>query len=191
MPRKKKTDRESIGKRLRFEVFKRDGFVCRYCGANPMTAVLQVDHVVPVSKGGTNDPVNLVTSCFSCNSGKSNIEMGESRLPVSFNAEAIREHAEQTREYLAAQKAMVKARASVADEVSSYWEEKTGFCMTPANLATARRFCQHIPLTEIIEAIDITIGKMPLNSGYQAFNAFRYFCGICWKRMPPKEKGSA
>lgn len=48
-------------------VFVRDGFKCVYCGA---TSALTIDHVVPVSCGGRNDPSNLVTACRPCNSSK-------------------------------------------------------------------------------------------------------------------------
>jgi len=55
---------------LRFEIFARDGFVCQYCGHRPPDVVLEVDHVHPVSKGGTDDSINLITACFGCNRGK-------------------------------------------------------------------------------------------------------------------------
>lgn len=64
------TRRKAIGKKDRFEVFKRDGFKCQYCGQSAPDVVLQVDHIRPVAGGGTNDILNLVTSCFDCNSGK-------------------------------------------------------------------------------------------------------------------------
>jgi hypothetical protein len=65
-PRKRK----STGKRLRFEIFKRDSFTCQYCGVQPPDAVLVVDHITPVSAGGDNDPLNLITACETCNQGK-------------------------------------------------------------------------------------------------------------------------
>jgi 5-methylcytosine-specific restriction endonuclease McrA len=65
----------SLSKKLRFEVFKRDGFKCQYCGNHPPIVVLEVDHINPVSKGGTNEIDNLVTSCFDCNRGKGNREL--------------------------------------------------------------------------------------------------------------------
>ena len=37
--------------------------------------VLEVDHIKPVSKGGDNNIINLITSCSSCNNGKSNIPL--------------------------------------------------------------------------------------------------------------------
>lgn len=71
--------RKSTGKRLRFEVFKRDGFACQYCGAQPPDVLLVVDHVVPVAKDGDNSPDNLITACEPCNQGKSDRPLGEKR----------------------------------------------------------------------------------------------------------------
>ena len=44
--------RKSITKSVRFEVFKRDGFKCQYCGASAPDVILEVDHIVPVAEGG-------------------------------------------------------------------------------------------------------------------------------------------
>lgn len=41
---------------------------CHWCGDLASTA----DHVIPVSKGGTNDQANLVPACPACNSGRGN-----------------------------------------------------------------------------------------------------------------------
>lgn len=62
--------RRALGNGLRYRIFLRDGFACRYCGARPDQSVLVVDHVHPVSAGGSNDPSNLVTACQDCNAGK-------------------------------------------------------------------------------------------------------------------------
>lgn len=67
----------AVGKSRRFQVFDRDKFRCRYCGRTPDDEItLEVDHVIPVSKGGSDEIENLVTSCFDCNRGKSNQEIG-------------------------------------------------------------------------------------------------------------------
>lgn len=56
---------------VRFGVFKRDGYLCQICGSSRADGVrLEVDHKVPVAKGGTNDLTNLWTLCFPCNRGK-------------------------------------------------------------------------------------------------------------------------
>ena len=69
--------RKSLSKKVRFEVFKRDNFTCQYCGSKAPQVVLEVDHIEPVSKGGTNDILNLVTSCFDCNRGKSDRKLSD------------------------------------------------------------------------------------------------------------------
>ena len=66
------TKRKNLSKSVRFEVFKRDSFKCQYCGKSAPDVVLEVDHIIPVSKGGDNDISNLITACFDCNRGKRN-----------------------------------------------------------------------------------------------------------------------
>lgn len=56
-----KTPRRTLSKRERFEVLKRDGFICRYCGRSAPTVVLHVDHVEPLSKGGSDHRDNMVS----------------------------------------------------------------------------------------------------------------------------------
>lgn len=61
---------------LRFKVFTRDKFTCRYCGRSPLEDIevkLHCDHIVPSSKGGTDELENLVTSCKECNLGKMDV----------------------------------------------------------------------------------------------------------------------
>lgn len=62
----------SISKAVRFNVLRRDGFRCVYCGNKASDqSPLQIDHVKPRSKGGSNEPENLVAACRACNIGKS------------------------------------------------------------------------------------------------------------------------
>ena len=75
-----KVERESISKKLRFEVFKRDGFTCQYCGGKAPDVLLHVDHVKPVVNGGQCDILNLVTSCAACNLGKGPRELSDSSV---------------------------------------------------------------------------------------------------------------
>lgn len=59
----------------RNEVFARDNFECVECGAG---ANLTIDHIKPVTKGGTDDIENLQTLCNRCNSRKGNRERQKS-----------------------------------------------------------------------------------------------------------------
>lgn len=49
-------------------VFARDSYTCHYCGK--VGGKLECDHVIPFSKGGSNDMANLVTACQRCNRSK-------------------------------------------------------------------------------------------------------------------------
>lgn len=66
-----------VGWRLRFLTLRRDGFCCRACGASPAIdrkVKLNVDHVIPWSRGGKTQLENLQTLCRTCNGGKSNLD---------------------------------------------------------------------------------------------------------------------
>jgi 5-methylcytosine-specific restriction endonuclease McrA len=69
-PPKASKVRSGVPARVRWLVFSRDSFACKYCGRRPPEVVLQVDHVVSVKAGGGDEPDNLVTSCADCNLGK-------------------------------------------------------------------------------------------------------------------------
>jgi len=58
--------------KLRFEIFKRDNYKCRICGASAKDegVKLEVDHKIPKARGGTDAKSNLWTLCFKCNRGK-------------------------------------------------------------------------------------------------------------------------
>ncbi len=58
---------------LRWQVFQRDGWKCVACGRSSQDEViLQVDHILPRSRGGPDSLDNLQTLCTVCNQGKSN-----------------------------------------------------------------------------------------------------------------------
>lgn len=74
--RKKRRDPRNIRKGVRFDVMKRDGYRCQLCGASAKDGVrLEIDHKVPVAKGGTADPSNLWVLCRPCNAGKSDKDL--------------------------------------------------------------------------------------------------------------------
>ena len=56
---------------LRRKLFERDSWRCFYCGDSVSAEMATLDHKIPRSKRGTNEPDNLVTCCFICNSIKS------------------------------------------------------------------------------------------------------------------------
>jgi 5-methylcytosine-specific restriction endonuclease McrA len=68
--------RNSIALRIRREVWERDNGQCHYCGSalpvpgNRKTTITQIDHIVSVAKGGSDDLSNLILACKVCNRHK-------------------------------------------------------------------------------------------------------------------------
>lgn len=66
-------ERRKVTNKIRFEIFDRDDYRCVICGADAAldsSVNLDVDHIIPVSKGGKSTPENLRTLCSRCNNGK-------------------------------------------------------------------------------------------------------------------------
>lgn len=60
---------------LRHEILERDNYTCVFCGNsvyNEPNLLLEIDHIIPVSKGGLTIRNNLQTLCWKCNRSKSN-----------------------------------------------------------------------------------------------------------------------
>lgn len=57
--------------KVRLVVLRRDNWTCVYCNKHLINSDATIDHIVPLSKGGSkHDPSNLVAACRSCNSSK-------------------------------------------------------------------------------------------------------------------------
>jgi hypothetical protein len=70
--RRQKT-RSYLKPSLRFKILHRDKYRCQTCGATAAGgADLHIDHILPVSKGGTNHESNLRVLCSECNIGRGN-----------------------------------------------------------------------------------------------------------------------
>lgn len=73
--RNKMNRKYTQGMTLREYILYRDNYTCKKCGASKTiepNLLLEVDHIVPVSKGGESIPWNLQTLCWKCNRSKSN-----------------------------------------------------------------------------------------------------------------------
>lgn len=69
---KPKRQRKLIPSSQRFRILNRDGNKCCLCGRGPADGIkLEIDHIIPVAKGGSNDDDNLCVMCSECNAGKS------------------------------------------------------------------------------------------------------------------------
>jgi hypothetical protein len=118
----------AVSVRVRFEVFKRDGFQCRYCGKKSPEVVLEVDHIVPVCEGGGDEEMNLATACWDCNRGKSGVPLADIMTGSDPHDKAvlILERERQLREYNAVMAAVVVRVESDFQIVINHVCELTG-----------------------------------------------------------------
>lgn len=64
------------------ELFLRDAFTCMYCGGEYPAHLLTRDHLLPLSRGGTDRWANVVTACRTCNHAKGARTPDEADMPI-------------------------------------------------------------------------------------------------------------
>jgi len=180
----------TISKTLRFEVFKRDGFQCQYCGKQPPEIVLEVDHIIPRKRKGKNDIDNLITSCFDCNRGKGARDLKIAPPGTENKLRILKEKEEQLKEYnkfLEKIERRIQKDINEIDEIYNSYFKKWWFSETFRN-NTLKRFLKFLPKQIVADAIHLACYNMLKKGGYHPENsAIRYFCGICWNRIRDKK----
>ena len=63
-------ERSKVTNKLRFYIYKRDGYRCKCCGRSGTKTDLEIDHIIPIAKGGKSKIDNLQTLCRKCNKMK-------------------------------------------------------------------------------------------------------------------------
>jgi 5-methylcytosine-specific restriction endonuclease McrA len=64
----------------RRNLYRRDNFTCQYCGSQPGTELLSIDHVVPRCRGGRSTWENCVLACLDCNKRKASRTLDEAGI---------------------------------------------------------------------------------------------------------------
>ena len=64
----------------RRNIFKRDHYACQYCGSQPGSEELTIDHVVPRAQGGVSSWENCVLACMACNKRKADRTPEQARM---------------------------------------------------------------------------------------------------------------
>lgn len=178
--------RVAISKRLRFEVFKRDGFQCQYCGATPPNVLLHCDHVCPVSEGGETTIDNLVTACQPCNLGKSNIPLSNVPQSMADRAAEVLEREAQIAGYQAILKdRRLRIEADAQEVLELFCKLYFREGIPRANFMSIKMFIEKIGLDECLWAVERA--NQQYSSGYA--RSFRYFCGICWNKVRDQSEG--
>lgn len=175
--------RKAISKKTRFEVFKRDGFKCQYCGAHPPQVLLHVDHILAVANGGSNHMDNLVTACQPCNLGKGARELAQ--VPQSL-ADKAKEVQEREQQLLGFQEILEQRRQRVDDECWRVMRTLYGESCNSVprdEFMSVRRFVDRLGVHEVVEAAEISLAAR-----VSQWKRFRYFCAVCWNKIRKLEQ---
>lgn len=175
-----------ISKRLRFEILRRDGHRCRYCGATADEAPLTVDHVIPRALGGIDDGTNLVTACADCNNGKASVS------PDNPVVDEVREQAERFRQALRIvaerDRQQREAQFEKLDLMVSDWAQEWFLAVrecdrkwklpNDASASLIRFYESGLDEVDLHWALGETFAR-----AFDSADGWRYFCAICWNTI--------
>lgn len=185
--------RIGISTRTRFEIFKRDKFTCLYCGKKPPAVILHVDHIVPVAEGGKNGRENLATACEECNQGKSSVPLSVVSDSIKDTLKRERELMNQMAEYNSWLREIQAAKEAdfriVSDALMIAIGENPEEQIVAGQWArTVRSLLKRLPAAEIVDAVQIADDRFSFKR--QDYKTFKYFCGVCWRKVERAESGN-
>lgn len=177
----------AISKRLRFEILRRDNHACRYCGRFAPEVKLTIDHVVPESLGGSDEPSNLVAACSDCNGGKSSVP------PDAGTVEDVASDAMRWARALEQAADMHRSARELSESANNdfVWEvinEQPGSrVFTTVDKSYAETILRFRDLGLNIEDINHAIDQVPTHRLF-GISRWKYFCGICWNVIRERQE---
>ena len=184
--------RQSLSKTVRFEVFKRDKFTCQYCGRSAPDIILEVDHIQPVSKGGKNEIMNLVTSCRDCNRGKSNKELSDtSAVKVQRQQlEAMQDRREQLEMMRQWRDELQTEEDIQIDMIDSTFMNSTKWGISDHGRIGIRKLIRRFGFQDVCTAVDIAITKYYDGTERGWNEAYNKIGGVCYNRRKASESNA-
>lgn len=183
--------RLAVSKKTRFEVFKRDSFICQYCGKAAPSVILQVDHIHPVSGGGSNDILNLITACTDCNSGKSDRLLGDDAAVVKQinQTRLLSEKREQAKMLAAWRQSVVDLGDSELAMFEEFIVKNYAVCLSDFGRSKFKKEIKKWGLSEILEATEKSADRYLENSDSDEQQAkfLDYIPRICYWQKRERE----
>jgi hypothetical protein len=178
----------SVSKRLRYEILRRDGHLCRYCGAAAPEVSLTVDHVVPVALGGSDDPSNLVAACAECNAGKA-ASNPDAPIVESVADDALRWAAamREAAQVQADDKAAREIYVAQFDAAWSGWKYPGGQEVPRPDdwRGSLERFADlGLEVRTLIDFLPRAMGR----GRHGDFPEFSYLCGMAWRTLQERQQ---
>lgn len=192
--------RSGPSRKTRFEVFKRDKFICQYCGRKAPDVVLEIDHIEPVSKGGKSHMLNLVTSCWECNGGKGARTLSEhGELAVQrAELERLAERRAQLDAMMQWRKSLAEAKDAELELACERWSDlASGTVVSEEDRRELRGVIRKFGLDEVLTAMEIASETyLRIATGEQLTQerlsfAINKIGGICYWRRASKTDPTA
>ena len=186
--------RKPLSKAERYEILKRDKFTCQYCGAKAPDVILEIDHIIPVAEGGTNETVNLITACRDCNRGK-----GKKMLTDTAAIDRQRKQLEDLSDMKEQNEMLIEWKRElmtmVESQIDSIEEQMLGLGFLKDNQCLSRRGRAHIRdlinrfgFNEVYHAVEVAFDAYIYKRRWTFEPAFDKIGGICWNEMHQKEE---
>lgn len=185
-------ERKQIPKSVRFEVLKRDKFTCQYCGREAPDVILEIDHITPVSKGGDNSIMNLVTSCRDCNRGKSNKELSDDTavMKQKHRLDDMQDRREQMEMMLSWRKELSEQAEMEVDLVCDIFKIYTEWEPNKEGRLSVRDLIRRFGLDEVLTSTEIALCKYYDGTEISWRYAFDKIGGICYNRKKQREENA-
>lgn len=186
----------TVSLKLRFEVFKRDNFTCQYCGCKTPEVILELEHIIPLSKGGTDDLDNLTTSCFECNRGKGASLLDTILKDKDIHDETIllAEREFQLAEYNHMKKKIRDRESKEIEELKNYFadqfrDNERGYAVREFPDTIIRQCLKTMSYIDIFELIDIAVNITSRDSkgDYHTVAAAKYLTAILRNKLREKK----
>lgn len=179
----------AISQRLRYEILRRDGFRCRYCGLAPSESELHIDHVIPEVLGGQTEPSNLVAACLECNQGKASSSPSESSVADVAQAAMIwRDVIRRAADEFRLERTGVDRDCAEFDTVWRQWhpvsDEARDIPRSEDWEQSIKRYLRSgLEIDDLIEFIPLA-----MQSQANVERKWSYFCGIAWSHVKDIQK---
>ena len=182
--------RKSLSKTTRFEVFKRDGFTCQYCGRSAPDVILEVDHIIPVAEGGDDEIMNLVTSCRDCNRGKSKRKLSDDAVLLKQKAQCddLNEKRIQMEMMAEWRKELLQLLQRQAEVIDEYMKTCTKYRMSEEGYADIKKLIRRFGFEEVCIAVEIAYDRYYTGTDQSWNEAFWKIGGICYNRRRQREE---
>jgi len=189
----------TLSLKLRFEVFKRDDFTCQYCGRKTPEVILELEHMIPLSKGGTDELDNLTTSCFECNRGKGSSLLDTVLKDRDIHDETIllAEREFQLGEYNYLKNKIRDRENKEIEELKNHFadqfrDSEWGYAIREFPQSIIRQCLKTISYIDILEFIDtaVDITSRDSKGDYHTVAAAKYLTAILRNKLRENKKSS-